>query len=287
MKVSKIKTDEEMKQLENTFIKPTQIHKIIKEDATVYTEDGKLLLLFRKRKLTGGQDFYQLISNYIKQNPSTNRGTSSGSHTKNVRNNPKINTAIIGYFDTWSPMHKFLFKKKGIKIPIQVRETSFLTNYPEKFKQMVPYIEKIDHLYKKYLPDYYEKQMKKANQTHFKIAKTAFTTMTTNINFQTTIHKDKGDDEEGFGNLVVIEKGKYKGGETCFPQYGIGVDVREGDILFMDVHQWHANLPIQLEKDAERMSVVCYLRKKIWERTKHKTRAFMQNHNKTLKRLKS
>jgi hypothetical protein len=166
-----------------------------------------------------------------------------------------------------------------------VRETAFLTHYPEKFKQIIPYIEKIDHLYEKYLPEHYGYQIKKANQTHFKIAKTAFTTITTNINFQTTIHKDKGDDEEGFGNLAVIEKGVYKGGETCFPQYGIGVDVREGDILFMDVHQWHANLPIQLEKDAERMSVVCYLRKKIWERTKHKTRSFMEKHNKTLKKL--
>jgi hypothetical protein len=285
MKVSKLKTDAEMKQLENTFIKPSQIHKIIRDDATVYTEDGKLLLLFRKRKLKGGQDFYQQVSNYIKKNPSTNRGTSSGSNTKNIRNNPKINTAIIGYFDNWSPMHKYLFKKKGMKVPLQVRETAFLTHYPEKFKQIVPYIEEIDHLYEQYLPEHYRHQIKKANQTHFKIAKTAFTTITTNINFQTTIHKDKGDDEEGFGNLAVIEKGTYKGGETCFPQYGIGVDVREGDILFMDVHQWHANLPLQLEKDAERMSVVCYLRTKIWERTKHKTRSFMEKHNKTLKKL--
>jgi len=285
MKVSKLKTDAEMKQLENTFIKPSQIHKIIRDDATVYTEDGKLLLLFRKRKLKGGQDFYQQVSNYIKKNPSTNRGTSSGSNTKNIRNNPKINTAIIGYFDNWSPMHKYLFKKKCMTVPLQVRETAFLTHYPEKFKQIVPYIEEIDHLYEQYLPEHYRNQIKKANQTHFKIAKTAFTTITTNINFQTTIHKDKGDDEEGFGNLAVIEKGTYKGGETCFPQYGIGVDVREGDILFMDVHQWHANLPLQLEKDAERMSVVCYLRTKIWERTKHKTRTFMEKHNKTLKKL--
>jgi hypothetical protein len=87
--------------------------------------------------------------------------------------------------------------------------------------------------------------------------------------------------------LAVIEKGKYTGGETCLPQYGIGVDVREGDILLMDVHEWHANLPIKLEKGAERMSVVCYLRRKLWERTRKKSRAFMKRHNKTVKSLKA
>ena len=54
------------------------------------------------------------------------------------------------------------------------------------------------------------------------------------MNFKTRLHKD-----EGFGNLIVIEDGKYEGSETCFPQYGIGVDVRQNDIL--NVHEWHAN----------------------------------------------
>ena len=181
---------------------------------------------------------------------------------------------------------KVLFKKKGIERPIEVRETLFTAHYPEQFKKMEPFVKQIDHWYKKYLPVYYEKQSKKARQTHFKIADTAFTTITTNINFQTTIHTDKGDDEEGFGNLAVVERGNYTGGETCFPQYGIGVDVREGDVLFMNVHEWHGNLPMKFEKNAERMSVVCYLRKKVWERTKHKTKRFMKLHNQTVKSIR-
>ena len=133
----------------------------------------------------------------------------------------------------------------------------------------------------------YEKQKKKANQTPFHISNTSFTTVTTNVNYQTTVHTDKGDDIEGFGNLVVIENGKYTGGETCFPQYGIGVDVRTGDVLYMDVHQPHGNLPIDLEsKDAKRLSIVCYLRKSIWDQTKGKTRKFMEKHNKTMKNIK-
>jgi hypothetical protein len=107
------------------------------------------------------------------------------------------------------------------------------------------------------------------------------------VNYQTATHTDKGDDEEGFGNLAVIERGKYEGGETCFPQYGIGVDVRQGDVLYMDVHHHHANLPVVLtEKDAIRLSVVCYLRKRVWLITKGKTYRFFTKHCKTMRKIR-
>jgi hypothetical protein len=107
------------------------------------------------------------------------------------------------------------------------------------------------------------------------------------VNYQTATHTDKGDDDEGFGNLAVIEHGKYTGGETCFPQYGLGVDVRTGDILFMDVHQPHSNLPIvKKEEDTIRLSIVCYLRKKVWLNTKNRTRKFYEKHTKTMKNMR-
>ena len=34
---------------------------------------------------------------------------------------------------------------------------------------------------------------------------------------------------------MKLEEGKYKGGYTGFPQYGVCVDVRHGDFLGMDV----------------------------------------------------
>ena len=121
----------------------------------------------------------------------------------------------------------------------------------------------------------------------FKIPQTAFTTITTNVNFQTSIHKDIGDDIEGFGNLVVIERGNYKGGETCMVQYGIGVNVRQGDILFMDVHEWHGNLPLKLKNKASvRMSIVCYLRTKLWERTKKMTMKNKKEHLSKVSKMK-
>jgi len=285
--VDKNISDEKMSKLKNTYVSKSQIDFIIDHDADVYTKTGKLLLRFRKNKLLKDeiQTFYENVIRFA-LNKTSNRGSTTGSEYKNVRKNPKIMTNIIGYFDKFSPKQKFLLKQQG-KTILDVRETRFVMDWPEKFKLLIPLIKSIDKMYKEYIPENYAKQKKKADQTYFKIADTAFTTITTNVNFQTTIHTDKGDDEDGFGNLVVIEKGRYNGGEICFPQYGIGVDIRNNDILFMNVHEWHGNLPIKLiDKDAKRLSVVCYLRKNIWEKTKNKSKKFMIEHNKTIKNLR-
>ena len=160
--------------------------------------------------------------------------------------------------------------------------------HPEKYKELFPLIQSIDTNYKKLIPLQYEKQYKKAKQTHFKIPNTSFTTITTNVNFRTTMHQDRGDDAEGFGNLTVIERGKYKGAETCFPQYGIGVNVRNGDVLFMDVHEWHGNLPMIAEsEDATRLSIVCYLRHNVWKNTKGIKKNEMIKHNESVNHIRS
>jgi hypothetical protein len=200
-----------------------------------------------------------------------------------VYDNPKIMTNIFGYFDRFSPTQKKNFRTAGVKLPLEVRECRFNRDFPELYAETLPLIKDIDTLYEKYTPTHYSKQLKKARQTAFKIPGTSFTTITTNVNFKTSIHTDKGDDCEGFGNLAVIENGKYSGAETCFPQYGIGVDVRTGDILFMNVHKLHGNLPMKpIDKDARRLSIVCYLREKLWRRSKGKGVEFVKEHNKQI-----
>lgn len=288
--VKKDYDDSKLSKIMNKKLKSDEIKYIIKDDANVYTEDGKLLLVFRKKYLDQKNidEFYKSIIDFAK-NKTSNRGSASGSKKKNVYDNPKIMSNIIGYFDKLSPQQKFKFKKMNKSLPkITVRETRFMSDYPDKFQKTLPLIKEIDKYYEKFIPENYKKQKKKANQTPFHIKDTAFTTITTNVNYQTTVHTDKGDDPEGFGNLVVIEDGHYSGGETCFPQYGIGVDVRTGDLLYMDVHQPHGNLPIALESEnTTRLSIVCYLRKNIWEQTKGKTKKFMEKHNKMMKTIKN
>lgn len=288
--ISKLISDENMEKRANTFVCEKDIQQIFDTNVDIYDEETrKLLIKFRKQVLNSEElnDFFNATFEYTSKMTTTNRGNTSGSEKRNVYENPKIKSSILGYFDRWAPKEKMQFRKAGKKIPLEVRETKFVTDHYDKFKKTLPLIRSIDDIYKKLLNKFYKKQKQKANQTHFKIPKTSFTTITTNINFQTTIHKDRGDDDEGFGNLTVIERGKYTGGETCLPQYGIGIDVREGDLLFMDVHEWHGNLPIiPMTKDTTRMSIVCYLRTKIWERTKNKSKKFKKLHLKTIKNIK-
>lgn len=288
--VEKDYDDDKMEKKLNTFIKPTDIKKIIDEDTDVYTSEGNLLLRFRKNSIKSKehiQDFYDNIIKFAK-NTSSNRGNATGSKKRHLNFNPKVMSNIFGFFDKWSPSQKIVFKRLNKKPTLSVRECRFNMDYPEQYKKTIPLIQDIDKLYEKLTPEYYKRQKTKANQTHFKIPGTSFTTVTTNVNYQTSIHTDRGDDVEGFGNLAVIENGDYTGGETCFPQYGIGVDVRRGDILFMDVHQPHANLPIHKKNDETiRLSIVCYLRKNVWINTKNKSRRVYETHNKTLKSMRS
>jgi hypothetical protein len=271
--------------LVNKFVTASMITDIIKDDADVYTEDGKLLLKFRKNALSKIHTtaFYDNIIKFA-LTPTSNRGSATGSKSKNVYDNPKIMTNIFGYFDRFSPTQKKNFRISGHKLPLEVRECRFNRDFPELYEKTLPLIREINGLYKKCTPAYFKRQNDKAKETVFKIPETAFTTITTNVNFRTSIHTDKGDDADGFGNLVVIENGKYSGAETCFPQYGIGVDVRTNDMLFMNVHEMHGNLPmILIDKDARRLSVVCYLREKLWKRTRGKSAHFLKKHNKTVR----
>jgi hypothetical protein len=279
-------SDERMEKLKNTYVKSSQISIIINNDADIYNADGsKLLIRFRKNKLSDKKinDFYDNVIKFA-MGKTSNRGSASGSTKKNVRENPNIMTNILGYVDRFSVSQHRLFRLKKSKKLLNVRETRFSMIYPDKFKKLIPLIQEINLFYKKYIPKCYEKQITKANQTPFKIPGTAFTTITTNENFRTSIHRDKGDDADGFGNLAVIENGKYDGGETCLPQYGVGVNVRTGDILFINVHEWHGNLPIKLEDSTtKRLSIVCYLRTNLWKKTKHMTKKNMIEHNNMVK----
>ena len=86
------------------------------------------------------------------------------------------------------------------------------TNY-NNYNKGLPFIQQIDNMFKKLIPDAYKKQFDRANmKPHLKIDGTSFSTITINRNFRTALHRDAGDFKEGFGNLTDIERGKYHGG---------------------------------------------------------------------------
>ena len=170
------------------------------------------------------------------------------------------------------------------------RLTHFTRTNFEKYNNGLPFIQHIDKLFQKLIPEAHNKQLCRADaKPHLKIPKTSFSTVTINRNFRTAMHRDAGDFRDGFGNLTVIERGQYHGGYTIFPQYGVAIDLRNNDFVAMDVHQWHCNTPMyETEEDKiyneslepafkdnpevgtvgiyekyTRISFVCYLREKI------------------------
>ena len=184
----------------------------------------------------------------------------------------------------------FYEQNKNLGTNLPCRLTHFTrTNY-EKYNNGLPFLQKIDSLFEKLIPESHQKQLHRANEKpHLKIPNTCFSTVTINRNFRTALHRDAGDFREGFGNLTVIEQGKYHGGYTVFPQFGVGINLRNNDFCAMDVHQWHANTPLyETEEDKKynetiisdfkdnpevgtaglyqkytRISFVCYLREKL------------------------
>jgi len=206
----------------------------------------------------------------------------NGKKTKdNIGNMAKSN--IAGYFDKpdrnlymKSKTHKSSKTKTNSKSgksgfdiygnPL-CRTTQFTKDEIEKWADTIPLIKKTDTQFKILVPDRHKIQLQRAQITpKYQIEDTAYSTITLNYDWRTACHKDRGDLEEGFGNLIVLEKSKsipnschkYKGSYLGFPKWGVCVDVRQGDFLAMDVHEWHCNTPIVGEG---RLSVVCYLRK--------------------------
>lgn len=316
--VKAVMTNDEIKAKEGTYF-DGKGYTIFDEDVDVYAVvngEKKLLAKLRKQVLepaiirTGWEGFW------IAAGPSRNRGAAAGpidvkgnywkkrkpvdikgwsanetvrGSVSKMRVNNNVFSSVLGYFNATPFM----------KLPCRI--TSYTMRYWKYYKHGLPFIHAIDACFKALVPDKYALQRKAAEQMPMvHIQNTSFSSVTINRNFRTALHKDDGDFKDGYGNLSVIERGHYHGGFTLMPEFGIGFNVRTGDFLAMDVHQWHCNtelyetaedkeknksLPrihkdsletgtLGAEKPFSRVSFVCYLREKLRECDSGKTRKF-------------
>lgn len=270
-------TYDEMLQKEGEFF-DENCCKIYKNDVDVYTDDGKLLLKFRKnilldtdcklllsrtKKVFGSKrpsaaGYDKSVGKYVdKISKSTGKRVTESAATK------KIQSGIIGYYDSVSNFG-YHNNPELRKSKIKCRTTAYTTRNMDSFKECLPVFKKIDRIYKKLIPEYYEIQKKAIEKINpdFVIKDTIFTTVTVNTNFRTALHCDSGDFKEGFGNLVVVsDNDEYESGYTMFPRYGVGIDCRNGDFLAMNVHEFHCNS--EKKGKGDRVSFVFYLREKM------------------------
>jgi len=328
--VKPILTDEEFgKKFEGTWFDEKDIDILVQEDADIYAiqDDGSEALLAKFRKavipketVQMGWDSFRMLAV-----PSRNRGAAAGpinlkgkywskrepvdtvkwatrykrknskgkKGTSLMRVNNVVASGVVGYYESTH------FLDAACRMTGHTRKG--LKNY----LYGMPFLEKLDQEFKELVPEAHKKQLTALKKhSAYQIANTAFSTVTVNLNFRTALHKDAGDYKGGFGNLTVIEYGKYQGGYTIFPRYRVGLDLRSGDFAAMNVHEWHTNTPMyetaadkeynkQLPdirtRDPEsgvagsdhkyqRLTFVCYFREKIEKCDEEKTRKYYEKH---------
>lgn len=315
--VKKVMTDEEIKKKEGTYFNEKDIKMIIDDDADVYADDGegKKTLLIKFRKNAFSPEMVKLAWDAFHKTAgmSRNRGAAAGpidlkspywkkrnpveikgwstrykqnGKTSAMRVNNNVYSSVLGYFE----------KTPFMKLPCRL--TSYTQTYFKYYKQGIPFIQAISEQFKKLVPDRFKAQEAIVSKTPaYRIPGTAFSSVTVNRNFRTALHTDAGDLAVGFGNLSVVERGKYHGGYTVFPQYGVGVNCRSGDFLAMDVHKYHCNTEMHETKEDKafneklpkvysadpatgtmgsdkkysRISFVCYYREKLQNCNKKET----------------
>lgn len=183
-------------------------------------------------------------------------------------------SGIVGYFDR-NPRFSYC------------RLTAYNINHPTRFANAMPLIKRVDEVFAESHPQRYENQRRVVEETEpdFYISGTVFSTITVNMNWQTAVHKDKGDYKDGFGVLCAIRKGHYTGGYFVLPEYRVAVDMRTGDVMLADVHKWHGNTPMVADggKPFKRMSLVFYYREKMKEcgTAEDELRIAQNNHGRT------
>lgn len=304
-------TNDQIKAREGTYFSEKDADQIFDEDVDVYVKDEtapdgkKLLLRLRKNVIpedlikVGWKNFngaasasrnrgaaagpIDLKSAYWKKRKPTGIDKWSARYIQNgkvskMRVNNNVFSSVLGYFEQTPFMG------------LPCRLTSYTQQFFNEFKAGQPFIEHIDKLFKALVPAPHAIQHKRAHaKPQFQIGNTAFSSVTINRNFRTGLHQDAGDLKEGFGNLTVIERGRYQGGFTLFPRYKIGINLRTGDFVAMDVHEWHCNTELResaedkaynaklpkihnnaeetgtqgVDKNFDRVSFVCYLREKM------------------------
>ena len=278
-------TDQQIKELEGKFLDESYIDILLEEDTKVVDDNGRPIAVFIKNVIPHNlaENAYYALRKAVAL--SNNRGQASGPLPPELKIGDKIDGLTVGKIlgNRYIPLKKdgtlsnspkakavyssiIGYADRYARIPY-CRTTEFTYKHFQEYKKAVPYIQFISKMFKEHLPERWQNQKDEWDKTNddFKIQNTVFSTVTVNKNFRTACHYDAGDLPEGFGNLAVLETGKYQGGYTVLPKYGIAVNVRNCDLALFDVHELHGNTAMTSDRPYERISIVCYFRKKMVE----------------------
>jgi len=143
------------------------------------------------------------------------------------------------------------------------RATSYTEQNPDKFAKSYPYLQKLASAFEEMLPWRYNNQKRAADKVDpkFLVPGTPFSTITVNRNFRTAAHYDPANMDDGFANICVFSNSdNYRGAYLVFPEIGYAVNIRPGDLLFVNnMAGLHGNTELILDDpNAERISIIAF-----------------------------
>lgn len=275
MIVDKILTDIEIKACQGEFFNFSYYKKLINKDIDIFTPSGTLLLSLRKKiipKKISNIARTCLLSHAISSKSNT-RGVATGKVNINSMNSsivelldPDNFKTRVRYTDGHISQYKIsntcksmiagYYDKPKRNSNDAIRITSFSEKYPDEWYKTISYVQYLDNIYKSlYKKDYIARKNKTKLIKYGIIDDTIFTTLTLNYNFRTACHVDNGNIEYS----ILTALGEWKGCYLGYPQYGVCVNVEEGDFLIMNPYEYHCNTEF-IGKYQNRMSIVTYSR---------------------------
>jgi hypothetical protein len=141
------------------------------------------------------------------------------------------------------------------------RMTAFTRDDRDGWVGLNDYMLANDAVLRQACPQHYAHRLKLAARIHpyWRIPGTVFTTLTVNVNYSSTVHRDGGN--LGLSVLAVLRTGHPKGGVLVLPKWRVGVDLGHRDVVIADLaRELHANTELLCAGNAERLSTVLYLR---------------------------
>ncbi|QXJ19621.1 hypothetical protein AGRA3207_000183 [Actinomadura graeca] len=239
--------------------------------ARVLMPDGRPLCVYLPGHLSPvlerRPEVYEVLHS-LRNLKTDNRGLASGTRRRPIvgqqRTRAKrIASAVIGSLET-------------AQRQTYCRLTAWTGDHLSEYEQLRHLLLPMSSALSEHVPDRFAAQALEVAKTHrdYVVPGTVFSTVTVNNTYPTGVHQDAGDLAAGFSALAVLRRGDYAGGRLVFPEWRVAADLRDGDLILMDAHQWHGNTamscPHGLKDDrmrqccgAERISVVAYFRERM------------------------
>lgn len=285
------------------FYDSSHYDKVITESEYGFNGQGEVLFCFIKGaiKEEKRREYANIIRSACKSK-TKNRGASAG--PCDLRYFPKAATVLCdkhgNEFNDDKPRYSVFYKNKEGKVVnrcqsnmvrsgvagyfdkvagLPCRKVGWSNRNPLRHEKLIELASEIEENHKKFCETSYKYHKEQASKCREDLLfkDTIYSTMTLNYDFRTASHIDKGDLKNGLSTLTIFEDvpNNYSKFYLGLPEYKICFDVRDGDTLIFNAHEYHANTEFEVLSDklpvddltgnnfAGRMSVVCYLRDRL------------------------